>query len=192
MALHAPNASGRARRRSGLPAPPARAYAARIVRAGATAMQATAAIHRATPADLDALLALEEASFDVDRISRRQWRRHIDSSSASVLVHGARGAIDAAAVVFHPRHARIARLYSLAVAAHARGQRLGGALLAAAEAVAVARGCTTLRLEVRFDNPAAIALYERRGYIRTARLAGFYEDGADAFRYARALTAVTR
>lgn len=149
-------------------------------------------VRPATRADLDTLLALEESTFDVDRISRAQWRRHIDSASASVLVHGDPGKVDAATVVFHRRNSREARLYSLAVGAHARGGGLGGMLLAAAEADARARGCVSMRLEVRIDNPAAIALYERRGYTREAVLPRFYEDGADAWRYRKRLTDVTR
>jgi len=145
------------------------------------------ATRRATRADVDALLALEEATFDSDRISRAQWRRHIGSDSAAVFVGGATGSIDAAAVVFYRRNTHAARLYSLAVGAHARGTGLGGALLAAVEADARARGCASMRLEVRADNPSAIALYERRGYARAARLPGFYEDGADGWRYVKVL-----
>lgn len=150
-----------------------------------------ASIRRANRADLDALLALEETTFDSDRISRAQWRRHIDSDSATVLVSGGPEGLEAAAVVFYRRNARSARLYSLAVGGHARGSGLGGALLAAAEADARARGCASMQMEVRVDNPAAIALYERRGYARVARLPHFYEDGADAWRYTKALTRVT-
>jgi ribosomal protein S18 acetylase RimI-like enzyme len=90
-------------------------------------------------------------------------------------------------VVFYRRNTHSARLYSLAVGTHARGTGLGGALLAAAEADARARGCTSMRLEVRTDNVSAIALYERRGYTRGARLPGFYEDGADGWRYVKVL-----
>ena len=143
------------------------------------------AMRRATSADLDALLALEEATFTSDRISRAQWRRHIASASAGVWVGGPSGRVDAAAVVFYRRNAHAARLYSLAVRATARGAGLGAALLAAAENEARARGCATLRLEVNVDNAAAIALYERRGYQRVARLPGFYENGSDAWRYAK-------
>ena len=144
-------------------------------------------IRRATHADVDGLLALEEASFDSDRMSRAQWRRHIGSDSAVVFVSGTSGRVDAAAVVFYRRNTSAARLYSLAVGTHARGTGLGGALLAASEADARARGCTSMRLEVRTDNPSAIALYERRGYTRIARLPGFYEDGANGWRYMKAL-----
>lgn len=154
-------------------------------------MQTRHSIRRATRADVDALLALEEATFDSDRISRAQWRRHIESSSAAVFVGGTPVRVDAAAVVFYRRNARTARLYSLAVGSHARGTGLGGALLASAETDARTRGCTSMRLEVRSDNPAAIALYERRGYRRIARLPGFYEDDADGWRYVKVLTTVT-
>lgn len=146
-------------------------------------------IRRATLADLGALLALEHASFTSDRISGRQWRRHIGSATATVLVSGNPDGIDAAAVVFYRSGARSARLYSLAVSARARGAGLGGALLDAAESDARARGCDTMRLEVRVDNTSAVALYQRRGYMQVARLPHFYEDSTDAWRYVKPLAA---
>jgi ribosomal protein S18 acetylase RimI-like enzyme len=154
----------------------------------------SAKIRQAMPADLDALLALERASFEGDRISRTQWRRHLGSTTAAVWVAGeaSAGAVDAAAVVFYRRNSSMARLYSLAVALHARGAGLGRRLLAAAEADAQAHGCSVMRLEVRVDNAPAVALYERHGYVRGPRIPGFYEDGADAWRYAKRLTTVSR
>lgn len=149
-------------------------------------------IRRAERADLDALVALEQATFTSDCISRTQWRRHLASPSGTVLVHGAAAAIDAAAVVFYRRGSRRARLYSLAVGAHTRGSGIGGALLAAVEADARHRGCTAMHLEVRTDNAAAIALYERHDYRRGKRVAGFYEDGGDAWIYTKQLAPTTR
>lgn len=146
----------------------------------------------ATPADLVSLLALEQSTFTGDRISRRQWRRHLASTTASVLVAGPTGDVWAAAVVFYRANSPGARLYSLAVRKNTRRTGLGGTLLAAAEDDARARGRVAMRLEVGVDNLSAIALYERRGYHRLVRLPGFYEDGADAWRYAKRLTTVTR
>jgi ribosomal protein S18 acetylase RimI-like enzyme len=40
---------------------------------------------------------------------------------------------------------------------------------------------------VRADNAAALRLYERGGYRRIARLRAYYEDGADGWRYEKAL-----
>lgn len=149
-------------------------------------------IRHATPADLDSLLALEQATFTCDRISRRQSRRHLSSTSSSVLVIGTLGDIRAAAVIFYRRNSHSARLYSLAVHNSDRGNGFGATLLAAAEADARSHGCTTMNLEVRTDSPSAIALYERHGFQRRAQLPAFYEDGSNAWRYAKTLTPVTR
>lgn len=150
--------------------------------------QAAVRVRRAQPSDLDDLLALEHASFDGDRLSRAQFRRHLDSDSALVLAavtvpHDLLGA----AVLFFRKGVRAARLYSLASHPQARGRGVGAALLEAAEAAARRRRCRTLRLEVRADNAAAMRLYERVGYRRLAPLAGYYEDGADGWRYEKAL-----
>jgi ribosomal-protein-alanine N-acetyltransferase len=148
-------------------------------------------VRRARPADLDALVALEETTFDHDRVSRAQWRRHLRSESASVLVGERSGKPIGCVLLFFRRGTSIARLYSIAVARRARGQGLGAALLRAAEREARRRGCKSMRLEVRTDNPAAVALYEKHGYRRGECAAGFYENGADAWRYRKALTSVT-
>ena len=44
-----------------------------------------------------------------------------------------------------------------------------------------------MRLEVRADNAAARKLYESTGYARIAVLPDYYEDGAAAWRYEKAL-----
>ncbi|MGH8163486.1 MAG: GNAT family N-acetyltransferase [Rhodanobacteraceae bacterium] len=142
-------------------------------------------IRRATRNDLDALLELEHASFDHDRVSRAQFRRHLQSTSACVLVAEETGVVHGCALLFFRRGSRQARLYSIAIAQAARARGLGTALLHAAKREARARGCNAMRLEVRTDNAAAIALYERRGYTRDACEPGFYENGADAWRYVK-------
>ncbi len=152
----------------------------------------TPPIRHATPADLEALLALEEASFHSDRISRRQWRRYLRRPSVGVLVCGPPGDLSGAAVVFYRQHARVARLYSLAVRADRRGDGVGATLLEAAETDARGRGCSLMALEVQVGNRPAIGLYERAGYHRAARVAGYYEDGTDAWRYAKSMTAAAR
>lgn len=150
-------------------------------------------VRRAELSDLDDLVALEDATFDSDRMSRAQYRRHLDSESARVLVASANHRrFLGTAVVFFRKGSRVARLYSLASRPEARGKGVGSALLAGVERAARRRGCRELRLEVRTDNADAIRLYERLGYRRFARIDGYYEDGADAWRYARPLDAATR
>ncbi|HEX7338999.1 MAG TPA: GNAT family N-acetyltransferase [Rhodanobacteraceae bacterium] len=144
-------------------------------------------IRPAEPADLDALVALEEATFDSDRLSRRQYRAHIRSASAVVLTAWLDERLAGAAVVFFRRGSHTARLYSLATAAAARGRGVGRALLDAVLAQARRRGCDRLQLEVRTDNAPAIALYEHTGFDRFGMHRGYYADGCDAWRYARNL-----
>lgn len=45
-----------------------------------------------------------------------------------------------------------------------------------------------MRLEAREDNFRALNLYERAGYVRFARVADYYEDGAAALRLEKALS----
>lgn len=140
----------------------------------------------AGPADLDALLALE-AQFPGDRLSPRQLRTHVDSPRARLRVLLEDGRIAGYALVFLRRGSRIARLYSIVVDPARRGRGHGLALLRDAEAQAAAAGAHELRLEVRADNAAAVALYEGEGYRRLAALPAYYADGAGGWRYARAL-----
>ena len=137
--------------------------------------------------DLDALVELENRSFVTDRVSRAQYRRHIDSATGIVLVAEAGGPIAGSALVFLRRGSRKARLYSIAIAHHSRGKGVGAALLQAVETSARERNCDQVYLEVRQDNAAAIGLYESRGYVRGRTLPGFYEDGADARRYEKTI-----
>ena len=145
-------------------------------------------VRAATPADLDALVALELRAFSGDRMSRAQYRRHLASPAAAVLVADAPGeGVLGSALVFFRSRTTLARLYSIATAPAARGRGIGAGLLAAAAHAARERGCRALRLEVRVDNAVAIALYERAGYRRIGRYVAYYEDGADAWRYEKDL-----
>ena len=148
----------------------------------------TICVRSATAADLDALVALELRAFSGDRMSRAQYRRHLASPRAAVLVADAPGeGLLGSALVFFRAGSTLARLYSIATAPAARGRGIGARLLAAAEETARTRRCRALRLEVRVDNAAATALYERAGYRRIGNYAGYYEDGADAWRYEKGL-----
>lgn len=142
----------------------------------------------AVPENLPQLLQLEEECFQQDRLSSRSVRRLIRVPSAGFLVAESAGELPGYALLLYRRGSEVARLYSLAISARARGQGLGSGLLERSERHAVERGCSRLRLEVRIDNEVAIGLYERRGYRRFGHIEGFYEDGSDAWRYEKTLT----
>ncbi len=146
-------------------------------------------IRTATLDDLDALLALEQQGFEEDRISRRQFRHLLTRANATVLVKlDEAQALVGNTVVLFSRATSVARLYSLAVAAQARGQGVATALVHAAEQAAWARRRAYIRLEVRKDNARAMALYERLGYRRFGEWVDYYDDHADAWRYEKSLS----
>ena len=122
-------------------------------------------------------------------MSARQFRRHLSSPNAAVLLAEGDEGLLGSAIVFFRRGSTRARLYSLATSVAARGRGIGKALLAAAESCARERGARTLSLEVRRDNSAAVHLYEVRGYRRSAALESYYDDGAPAWRYEKSLQA---
>jgi ribosomal protein S18 acetylase RimI-like enzyme len=130
-------------------------------------------LRTATLDDLDALVALEQHCFDGDRLSRRSLRRMITNANAGLLVDDA---LRGYALVLFRAGSLAARLYSVAVAPVARGSGLGTALMHAVEQAAHDRGCNAMRLEVRQDNQAALALYETLGYRRTGMKPDYYDD----------------
>ena len=135
--------------------------------------------------DRPALEALETASFAQDRIASRSWRRLLQRPSALVLVapHGAE--IAGALVLLFRRGSQVARIYSIAVAASARGAGIGPSLIDWALLVATARRCRAVRLETRLDNSRAQALFARQGFAVTGRTDGYYQDGMAALRLER-------
>lgn len=64
---------------------------------------------------------------------------------------------------------------TIAVASEWQGRRIGTTLLEHLVAESLKRGCVTLDLEVRADNPVAIALYEKHGFTRIALRRRYYQ-----------------
>jgi ribosomal protein S18 acetylase RimI-like enzyme len=149
---------------------------------------ASVRVRRAETSDLDDLVMLEDHTFDSDRLSRAQYRRHLDSDSALVLVASANHRnFLGTAVVFFRKGSHVARLYSIASKPDARGKGVGAALLDAVEAAARQRRCHAVRLEVRDDNAGAVRLYERHGYHHIGHYPHYYQDGTNAWRYEKSL-----
>ena len=147
-------------------------------------------MRRAVRADLAALLALEE-QFPGDRISRAAFRRWLAHPTADlwVAVRASEGSerLVGDALVAYRRTSDGARLLSLVTDDRERRQGVAGLLLQAVEAAAWARGAARMRLEVRCDNEAALALYRRAGYRNVAYLPGYYQDGGDGWRMEKRL-----
>ncbi len=138
-------------------------------------------VRQAERRDLDALVALERG-FPGDRISRASLARLLGRDSAEVWVAEVAGEVVGDAVVLFRRGFATARLYSMVVNPQHRGQGVAKLLLEAAETGARERGSVLIRLEVREDNAAAIALYRQAGYRPGGRSADYYQDRSNALR----------
>lgn len=136
----------------------------------------------ATPDDLDALMAVEEACFSQDRLSKRSMRRWIKSKHSIFLVIEKAGVLVGYGLVWCHRGTRLARLYSLAVLSGMRGHGLAKKLLLALEKRTAEQGRLFMRLEVAKNNTAAIGLYESLGYRTFGEYSDYYDDHTDALR----------
>lgn len=146
-------------------------------------------VRTATGADFDAILQLEQAAFPYEPLSARALRRFLDKPHRPVLVARFGERIAGYVVIVVRKDSRAARLYSFAVdPKHAR-RGVGKELMGACERYARAHGLTALRLEVRYDNQPAIALYQKLGFSEFGRYPAYYGDGAEALRFEKRLEA---
>lgn len=146
---------------------------------------ATLQFRQALPADLDALVKLENRCFTDDRISRRSFRRFIEMPRDRVIVAMDGDTLFGYSLVLMQANTRLARIYSIAVSPDARGRGLGEQLIRESEQQAATAGRILMRLEVRTDNHGAIALYRRLGYRQFGTYRDYYEDHGDALRFER-------
>jgi ribosomal-protein-alanine N-acetyltransferase len=134
---------------------------------------AAVAVRPAGIADLPAVLAIERASFS-DPWSRGSFAALLERPRVffAVAVDGpARTVVGHVITWFVVDEAELA---NLAVAPSARRRGIGGALLRAAVGAAESRGATSMYLEVRASNRAAIALYGSRGFREVGRRPAYY------------------
>jgi ribosomal-protein-alanine N-acetyltransferase len=136
-------------------------------------MQIERLVDGASDADIDAVAALEAASFTNPwpRDALVWELRNSDVTRAYLLRDGS-GAVAAFCVcwvIFDELH-----INTLAVAPEARRRGLATALVRHIIADAAAAGATKATLEVRASNAAALALYQRLGFRVAATRPGYY------------------
>ncbi|MDO3388070.1 GNAT family N-acetyltransferase/peptidase C39 family protein [Gilvimarinus sp. SDUM040013] len=144
-------------------------------------------IRQARVDDINTLCELEQRCFASDRLSKRSFKHHVQSEHSVLLLaecnddHGSPQLLGYGLCLLN-RGTRLARLYSLAVAAEARGQSIGKKLISRLEQTAAHQGRLYMRLEVAKSNRTAIALYEACGYRRFGEYINYYQDHSDADR----------
>jgi len=144
-------------------------------------------IRPATLADIPSLLDLENATFESDRLTRRQFRYMLTRANATTLVFERDGQVVGYALSLYSKATAVARLYSITVAEEARRLGVGRALVEAAEVAAERSDRAYMRLEIRRDNVVSRALFEAMGYRQFGVFDDYYEDHMQALRYEKCL-----
>lgn len=142
----------------------------------------------ATMADLDALVALENACYPPRQAySRHEYRYALATARAVNLALEEDDRLIGFVGAFHHSAWRVGHVYTVNVHPDARGRGLGKLLMRACEERLRALGMKRVVLEVNVRNDAAIWLYEACGYQKLQRLAGYYTqyDDNDAYQYAK-------
>lgn len=134
--------------------------------------------------DLDAVLAIEQASFPAP------WRREhflheLGAAHAFPFVAEADG--DVVGYVCLMSLFEEAQILDIALDPEQRGRGSARLLMEHAFSVARQQGAEVMALEVRASNSAAIKLYERLGFVRTGTRQGYYEGKEDAVLMERSL-----
>lgn len=137
-------------------------------------------LRRAGLDDLDAIMAIESATFANDAWSREIMRSELVNAHTYYLVALGDG-VEGYAGLRAPDGTGQGDIQTIAVVEGARGRGLGRTLMTALLSEARTRGADEVFLEVRADNPAAQHLYESLGFERIDRRKNYYQpDGVDA------------
>ncbi len=132
--------------------------------------------------DLDAVLALERASFGADAYDRNLFADLFGRCGRLFLVAAAGAGIRAYMVTATAvgRATLSAELVSVAVGPACRGQGIASSLMRSTLRRLRLRRVRQFTLAVRASNWPAQALYSKFGFARLRQIRGYYEDGEDA------------
>lgn len=138
-------------------------------------------IRIATPADLDAVMAIENASFPTDAWSSESMGAELATDYSHYIVDEDGGAIVGYAGLRSIPGNADADVQTIALIPERRGEGRGRAMLRTLLAAASARGAREVFLEVRADNPSAEGLYLSEGFEEIGRRPRYYQpDDVDA------------
>jgi ribosomal-protein-alanine N-acetyltransferase len=146
---------------------------------------------RATPADIGALVALENRCFDWpwSRLSFEGEMNAPGADSRAAWATAAEGQACLIAYIFFRFIAEEVHIFRIAVDPAWRRRGAGARLVTACLESARGRGVSAAMLEVRRGNTEALKLYRKFGFQLAATRPGYYSDGhEDALILKRTLT----
>jgi len=140
-----------------------------------------ASLRPATEEDMDAILAIENASYPKPW-GRAQFEHEwsLPYSRFLALTDDETDSLVIGYLVYHLQ-AEAVSLLNLSVSPEFRGLGFGRMILSAMIREAVREEIPRTLLEVRASNGGAIRLYEKAGFKKTHERKGFYSDGETAW-----------
>jgi ribosomal-protein-alanine N-acetyltransferase len=136
--------------------------------------------------DVDAVVALEQATNDAPHWPREEYVRIIECGAGGTVrrllaVAAAGGRVVGFAVgkVIGGEPDAVSELESIAVTEDARRLGVGRALLTKTARWCTDQGASAMELEVRSRNEAARAFYKEAGFVEAGVRKGYYRDPAD-------------
>ena len=139
-------------------------------------------LRQASPADLDAILALELTLPETPHWSRAAWISSLSTDPTTTPVRAVFLAEEQTRLVGFAVASiagLLAELENVVVAAEFRRQGIGKALCQQAVDWSRQLGAHTIELEVRASSAGAIALYHALGFQQQGRRAGYYRNPPD-------------
>jgi ribosomal protein S18 acetylase RimI-like enzyme len=137
-----------------------------------------ARIETATVKLLDKLYEIEKQSFQHEAFSKREIGYLLKDYNSISLAAKVNGVVVAFAIgrMEQEEGTLYGHIFTLETLSLFRRKGIAKKLLKELEAMFGERGARESRLEVRENNVAAIALYQKFGYKQTGRLEGYYEN----------------
>lgn len=148
-------------------------------------------VRPATRADLLEVFRIEQSTFP-EPWPFGAFERYLDASAFLVAIDESRagatesGVVDDGVVGYVvastvPTHGRaLGHVKDIAVHPECRDRGVGSTLLDAALSTLAGEGASSVKLEVRRSNDAALSLYEEFGFEVLKTVPGYYADGEDA------------
>jgi ribosomal-protein-alanine N-acetyltransferase len=147
-------------------------------------------IRKATIADLNVIVALENSFFSVDAFNRRQFRSLITKPNSNVFLLLENEKPIGHCVTLLKRlvnHATKGRIYSIGVSPDHQSMGHGQFMVEYMERYFRLKNISHVTLECDSGNNRLIQFYNRNGYEMIERLPEYYADGSDAVRMRKTL-----
>lgn len=144
-------------------------------------------IRNANLPDLDAIVNLEHKCFKENQITRRSFRRLLQSTSSETIVAEVAKHIIGFIIAVFRKNSSKARVFILCVDKHFRNYGIARVLCERIEKRALKRKCHTITLEVRANNRQAIRFYKALGYEVFGQYPEYFENKIDALRMKKKL-----